>query len=206
MKESVVAAALKFRAMADLGLSNLSRQNAMNCQWLRLQDPLDSLEIGALPFQKMQFSQTEREPDLSEGDSEYGKKRSQSSPEIGRDSTSSSFSEMVLANSCFLNKIIETVERRACLWNTPVKSLDVYEMSDWEDEDPMIPVDSDINATQVNGKQIPNWACGKTLQMAVSRQIPSDGDILFQALQRRCDLHKIFPNSELPYYRKTVKS
>ena len=77
-----------------------------------------------------------------------------------------------------------------------------YEMSDWEDEEPMKPMELDIYSHDFNGKYIPSWAIGEDLIQAMKQQEPSDGDKIFHSLLRRIDYKTIFGTSNIPYYHR----
>jgi len=77
-----------------------------------------------------------------------------------------------------------------------------YEMSDWEDAEPMKAMEFDPDATAFNGKPIPGWASGADLAAAVARQNPADGDRLFQSMARRCNLVEVFATKRFRYYER----
>jgi hypothetical protein len=77
-----------------------------------------------------------------------------------------------------------------------------YDLSDWEDDDAMKAVELDMDSRASEGKPFPDWATGQNLEMAVARQNPSDGDVLFQSLARRCDLVELFGTNKFEYYQK----
>jgi hypothetical protein len=77
-----------------------------------------------------------------------------------------------------------------------------YDLSDWEDDDAMKAVELDIDSRASEGKPFPDWAMGANLDMAVARQNPSDGDVVFQSLARRCNLVELFETTRFEYYQK----
>ena len=106
------------------------------------------------------------------------------------DSKSMSYSDLIVRGNEILDGIMQTLKPR----NTS------YDMSDWEDEEPMKPMEFDPDETWFNGKEIPPWASGEQLARAVLRQRACDGDILFQNLSRRCNLVEVFGTKRFKYY------
>ena len=107
-----------------------------------------------------------------------------------QEALSMSYSDLIVRGSEILDGIMTSLKSRNAS----------YDMSDWEDEEPMKPMEFDPDETWFNGKAIPAWASGKQLARAVLRQSPCDGDILFQSLSRRCNLVEIFGTKRFKYY------
>ncbi|OHT15645.1 hypothetical protein TRFO_14023 [Tritrichomonas foetus] len=105
---------------------------------------------------------------------------------------STNYSDLVRNSTDFLRNIITSLQ----IQNDP------YELSDWEDEDAMKPMDLDLDAEIVNGKTIPAWACGKQLSMAMARQNQTDGDRIFQELPRRVNIVDLFGTNVFSYYQR----
>lgn len=104
------------------------------------------------------------------------------------------FSDMILNGNEILNTIIKTL-----------KETRTYELSDWEEEEAMKQGDMDTEAETVNGKDIPQWASHDHLIRSINRQSLHDGDCIFQNLDRRCDLSKVFGTNTFKYYTQRMK-
>ena len=81
-----------------------------------------------------------------------------------------------------------------------------YEMSDWEDEEPMKMEDIDQECETFDGKKIPTWALVEPLKKSMQFQKQTDGDKIFANLPRRCNLEAVFGTKSIPYYVNKNKS
>lgn len=106
----------------------------------------------------------------------------------------SNYSDLVRNSTDFLRSIISSLQTE-----------DPYDMSDWEDEEAMKPMELDLNVDVVNGKKIPSWASGKQLAIAVSKQNQTDGDRIFQDLDRRVNIVTLFGTNVFPYYQQRFR-
>lgn len=160
-----------FYTEADSGIRSLNRQLTLNRQWLRIQ--LYETDHGINPFAKP-------------------KRCSEPEPTPPENSASTMpLSELVMKGSNMLNKIMGSLK---------AQRDESYNMSDWEDEDAMKPEDFDPDNIESLGKPIPDWAYGDRLERAVRRQNMDDGDIIFQSMERRCNLRDCFQTNYFKYY------
>lgn len=105
------------------------------------------------------------------------------------------YSDLVRNSTDFLRNIISSLQAEE----------DPYDISDWEDEEAMKPMELDLDAEIFNGKKIPSWACGKQLAAAVSKQNQNDGDRIFQDLPRRVNIVALFETNVFPYYQQRFR-
>lgn len=114
---------------------------------------------------------------------------------LAKSKTNLNYSDLVRNSTDFLRNIISSLQAED----------DPYEMSDWEDDEAMKPMELDIDADIINGKKIPAWACGKQLAIAVAKQNQIDGERIFQDLDRRVDIVKLFGTNVFPYYQQRIR-
>jgi hypothetical protein len=178
----------KFVEMADMGIEMLDRHHLMDTQWLslersRLTDDSPFLR-GPTPFSRRAHRQID----------------------------SQSLDAFTIAEPSGSRIRYQEPPRTAFSVPRPVRMMtslnpqgQEYDLSDWEDDDAMKAGELDIDSDTSDGKSFPDWASGTNLALAVARQNPNDGDIIFQTLARRCDLVQLFGTSNFEYYQKKRK-
>jgi hypothetical protein len=179
MSHLLTTAVQRLLESADVGAAMLNRYHVMNRQWLSLQQSRTSdptlFECGRALFSQRIHRQLDFDP-VEEGD------RSHSLPRP----------ELLAASTRMLDGIMAAWQPRS----------DPYDLSDWEDDDAMKEVEIDADCRGSDGKAFPDWASGSTLESAVAKQNPNDGDLIFRTMARRCDLVEMFGTSRFEYYQK----
>jgi hypothetical protein len=197
MDHRLGAAVEKLAMTADVGMAAFDRDLFMDQQWLTLQS-YESIP-GRNPLSRDPESLFQRPKPPKHRDAqpldqfttaEPSGSKIDCHPAVGQ--FPPSYSELILSGERMLNDIMGLLG----------PSTDQYRLSDWEHEDAMKPIDCDVDAFGEDGKQYPDWACGTKLSASLARQNPSDGDVLFQSLARRCNLIDLFGTDQFKYYQK----
>ena len=105
-----------------------------------------------------------------------------------------------------LSKMIESGNNLLKSIISALSDPGTYQMSDWEDEEPMKMEDIDQECETFDGKQIPSWALVEPLKKSIHCQKQTDGDKIFANLPRRCNLEVVFGTKSIPYYINKKKS
>jgi hypothetical protein len=194
MEDRVGAAVDKLSMTADVGMAALSRNLFMDQERLMLQS-YDSIP-GRSPLSRDPDSVFQRPKPPKRRDATPLDEFTTAEPSGSKIDCDhqfpASYPELILSGERMLNDIMELL----------APSADQYRLSDWEHEDAMKPIDGDLDAFGEDGKQYPEWACGRKLSASFARQNPSDGDVLFQSLARRCNLIDLFGTDQFKYYQK----
>ena len=104
-----------------------------------------------------------------------------------------------------LSKMIESGNNLLKSIISALSDNGTYEMSDWEDEEPMKMEDIDQECETFDGKKIPSWALVEPLKKSIYYQKQADGDKIFANLPRRCNLEAVFGTKSIPYYTRQKK-
>ena len=104
-----------------------------------------------------------------------------------------------------LSKMIESGNNLLKSIISALSDSGTYEMSDWEDEEPMKLEDIDQECETFDGKKIPSWALVEPLKKSIYYQKQADGDKIFANLPRRCNLEAVFGTKSIPYYTRQKK-
>jgi hypothetical protein len=197
MDQSLGAAAEKCAMTADAGMAALDRDLFMDQQWLTLQSYVSIPGRNPLSRDPDSLFKRPKPPELRDSQplDEFTTAKPSGSkidchPPV--DQFPASYPELILSGERMLNDIMGQL----------APSGDQYRLSDWEHEDAMKPIDGDLDAFGEDGSQYPDWACGAKLSASLARQNPSDGDVLFQSLARRCNLIDLFGTNQFKYYQK----
>ena len=177
------------------GEESLNRQHEQNVTWLHKQIVINDQHQSQTKDSKSKSAQPSLSmfprADFIQNSQKMRESRSSHSNLI-INKQSPNYSDLVRNSTDFLRNIITSLQAK----NEP------YELSDWEDEDAMKPMELDLDAEVVNGKQIPSWACGQQLAMAVARQNQIDGDRIFHDLPRRVNIVDLFGTNVFAYYQR----
>jgi hypothetical protein len=168
--------------MADSGADILNRHHVMNRQWLSLQQCRSS-DPPLFERGRPLFSRPFDFDWLDDGEYRTPDRRAAHS----------------LPNPEILAASARMFAGAMPAWHP---QSDAYALSDWEDDDAMKDVDVDTDCRGNDGTAFPEWASGRSLESAVSKQNPNDGELIFRTMARRCDLVEMFGTSRFEYYQR----